>query len=211
MRTPKHLGPWDLSVGSSLWAPGPPAQAQILIYTLGVRAGRRLRSQLSSIPRPPGTPIPSSTLPLSQFQIPVSRERVGCTLSSRPPSLSLSQVKSPSKAFSVQLGDYSGCRAILCLPNLSWKWDVKPRECQRLEEASSFSASWNLTPSPLPSWPSEKVGCARSSGAAAQTHSDLEAAITAACLRTSSCAPKVWLFISLISWEKGRWGSGRNE
>lgn len=56
MRKPKHLGPWDLSVGSSLWAPGPPAQAQILIYTLGVRAGKRPRSQLSSTLGPLGGP-----------------------------------------------------------------------------------------------------------------------------------------------------------
>lgn len=38
----------------------------------------------------PPIPSPSPTLPLSGFQIPISRERVGCTLSSLSPSSKIS-------------------------------------------------------------------------------------------------------------------------
>lgn len=92
----------------------------------------------------PWNASPTPTTSLSQFQVSVSREkRLGCasfpvSLSpslppSFPPSLS-SQVISPSEALSVQPGNYTGCRAILGLPILSREWDLKPRECQRLEE-----------------------------------------------------------------------------
>lgn len=63
------------------------------------------------------SPSPAPTPPLSQFQAPVSREeRVGCKLSSLPPSSRTPfSSKIPSAPLSVQPSDYTGCRVILPL------------------------------------------------------------------------------------------------